>query len=278
MDKDLSPAFLKMDGESFNRLSTYVTNEYGIKLPEAKKSMLESRLNKKVKSLGMNSYGQFLNHIFSDQGRQGDLFDVIDLITTNKTDFFREAAHFQFLTSNFLPSYPSQNIKIWSAGCSSGEEPYTIIMSLEEYKKKNQSLTYSLLASDISLRVIQSAHDAIYTMDRLATIPLEMKRNYFLRSKSNPNLARVKQQYRKKIAYRRINLMDDQFPLKSADYDVIFCRNVLIYFDKQTQEKVIRKFCSHLKPGGILFLGHSESIIGMNLPLQQVEPTTYQLI
>lgn len=266
-----------MDDASFERLSKYVTTEYGIKLPDVKKSMLESRLNKKVKSLSMNSYSQFLDHIFSEQGRQGDLFDVIDLITTNKTDFFREAAHFQFLTSTFLPSYSNQNLKIWSAGCSTGEEPYTLIMALEEYRKRNATLSYSLLASDISMRVIQSAYNGIYTMDKLTTIPLEMKKTYFLRSKVNPDITRIKPQYRNKINFKRINLMDNSFGISKVDLDIIFCRNVIIYFDKPTQEKVIRKFCTYLKPGGLLFLGHSESIMGMNLPLKQLQPTTYQL-
>jgi chemotaxis protein methyltransferase CheR len=279
MDAPSVNAFIRIDDESFERLSSFVTREYGIKLPPVKKSMLESRLNKKVKSLGMNSYNEFLDFLFSDQGKQTELLNVIDLITTNKTDFFREPAHFSFLSGHFLPDYINErnNLKIWSAGCSTGEEPYTLIMMLEEFKKQNPILTYSLLASDISLRVIQSAFNGVYTMDRLAAIPLEMKRSYFLRSKTNANLARVKQQFRKKIQYKRINLMDTNFGLIKSDYDIIFCRNVLIYFDKPTQEEVIKKFCSHLRPGGLLFLGHSESIMGMNLPLTQVRPTVYQL-
>ena len=273
-------SFLSMDSESFDRLSTYVTREYGIKLPLAKKSMLESRLNKKVKTLGLSSYKEFLDFIFSDQGKQGELFQVIDLITTNKTDFFREAAHFHFLTNEFLTPYRTNlnrnNLKIWSAGCSSGEEPYTIIMAMEEYKKKNTEVTYSLLASDVSLRVIQTAYQGIYDIEKIDPVPLELKRAYFTRSKANPKLVRVKPQYRKKIQFKRINFMDNQYGMMKADYDIIFCRNVLIYFDKATQERVINKFCSHLKPGGLLFLGHSESIIGMNVPLKQLRPTVYR--
>jgi len=272
--------FLSMDSESFNRLSTYVTQEYGIKLPLSKKSMLESRLNKKVKSLGLHSYKEFLDFIFSDEGKQGELFNVIDLITTNKTDFFREAAHFHFLTKEFLPSYKNElnrnNLKIWSAGCSTGEEPYTIIMTLEEYKKKNPETTYQLLASDVSIRVIQNAFQGIYDLEKIEPVPMELKRNYFLRSKVNPKLVRVKPQYRKKIQFKRINFMNNQYGLLKEEFDVIFCRNVLIYFDKATQERVIQKFCSHLKPGGLLFLGHSESIIGMNLPLKQIRSTVYR--
>jgi chemotaxis protein methyltransferase CheR len=271
---------LIMDPESFGRLSTFVTHEYGIKLPFAKKSMLESRLNKRVKALGMSSYREFLDFIFSDEGKTTELFHVIDLITTNKTDFFREGAHFNFLANDFLPAYQAgtgrNNLKIWSAGCSTGEEPYTIIMTMEEYKKKHSDVAYSLLASDVSIRVIQAAYQGIYDLEKIDSVPLELKRSYFLRSKTNPNQVRVKPQFRKKTHFKRINFMDDHYGLMKADFDMIFCRNVLIYFDKATQERVINNFCGHLKPGGLLFLGHSESIIGMQLPLKQVRPTVYR--
>ncbi len=280
MDTPNISSILGMDNASFERLSTYVTREYGIKLPVSKKSMLESRLNKKVKTLGLSSYKEFLDFIFSDEGKKEELFHVIDLITTNKTDFFREAAHFQYLTKEFLPAYKNElgrnNLKIWSAGCSSGEEPYTIIMAMEEYKKQHPDTTYSLLASDVSLRVIQTAYQAVYEIEKIDPVPIELKRNYFLRSKTNPKLVRVKPQFRKKLQFKRINFMDNSYGLLKADFDIIFCRNVLIYFDKPTQESVILKFCSHLKPGGLLFLGHSESIIGMNLPLKQIRPTVYR--
>jgi len=271
---------MSMDVESFERLSSFVTRDYGIKLPSTKKSMLESRLNKKVRALGLNSYKEFLDYIFSDEGKQGELYHVVDLITTNKTDFFREADHFHFLSKEFLGKYKTEtgrnNIKIWSAGCSSGEEPYTIVMAMEEYKKNNLDTTYSLLASDVSTRVIQTAFLGIYDIDKIDPVPLDLKRNYFLRSKSNPKLVRVKPQYRKKVQFKRINFMDNHYGVSKAEYDIIFCRNVLIYFDKPTQERVINKFCSHLKPGGLLFLGHSESIIGMNVPLRQIRPTVYR--
>jgi len=279
MDQQL---FVRMDDESFQRLSVYVTREYGIKLPPVKRSMLESRLNKKVKSLGMENYKQFLDYIFSEEGKLNELLQVIDLITTNKTDFFREPGHFNFLTSTFLPQRILQdnyaNLTIWSAGCSTGEEPYTLIMVLEECKRKYPQLTYSMLASDVSTRVIQAAYHGIYAMERISFIPGELKSRYFLRSKADPQIVRIRPELRKKIAYKRINFMEDEFGLRKHSYDIIFCRNVLIYFDKQTQEKVLRKFCEHLKPGGLLFLGHSESTMGMNVPLRQIQPTVYQLI
>jgi chemotaxis protein methyltransferase CheR len=276
------PLFIRMDDESFARLSSYVTREYGIKLPVNKRSMLESRLNKKVKSLGLDNYKQFLDHIFSEEEKQGDLLHVIDLITTNKTDFFREPEHFKFLSGNFLPAWTEQanrqTMNVWSAGCSSGEEPYTLVMVLEEFRKRNPAFNYSLLASDVSIRMIQAAFKGVYTLDKIAAISNEMRRAYFLRSKVQSDLVRVKPEYRKKINYRRINFMDDGFGLIKHDYDIIFCRNVLIYFDKATQERVIRKFAEHLRPGGLLFLGHSESIMGMNVPFRQLRPTVYQVV
>ncbi len=277
----LSTDPIQMDEDCFNRLSSFVTREYGIKLPLAKKSMLESRLNKKVKSLGLASYKEFLDYIFSEEGKQGDLYHVIDLITTNKTDFFREPAHFRFLSDQFLPSYTrdssKRNLRIWSAGCSTGEEPYTIIMMMEEYRKKHGDVNYSILASDVSIRVIQAAFQGIYDIDRIAPVPADMKQTYFLRGKSDPRMVRVKPQYRKKLQFMRINFMDSHFAVGSDTFDIIFCRNVLIYFDKATQEKVIQKFCRLLRPGGLLLLGHSESIIGLNVPLRQVSPTVYRL-
>lgn len=279
MDQQL---FLRMDDDSFQRLSLYVTREYGIKLPPVKRSMLESRLNKKVKSLGMDNYKQFLDHVFSEEGKLNDLFQVIDLITTNKTDFFREPAHFNFLTNTFLPQLirkeSNLNLSIWSAGCSTGEEPYTLLMVLEEYKRKYLHLTYSMLATDVSIRVLQAAYQGIYEIQKISFIPGELKSRYFQRSKTNAELARVRPELRNKITYRRINLMEDDYGLRKGGYDIIFCRNVLIYFDKPTQEKVLQKFCSHLKPSGLLFLGHSESTMGMNLPLKQIQPTVYQLM
>jgi chemotaxis protein methyltransferase CheR len=281
MTPEMENLFVRMDDESFARLSSYVTREYGIKLPVNKRSMLEARLNKKVKSLGMDNYKQFLDFIFSDAGKHGDLFHVIDLITTNKTDFFREPEHFKFLAGSYLSKWSQtegrRNMNIWSAGCSSGEEPYTIVMVMEEFRRRNPQFSYNLLGSDVSIRMIQNAFKGVYTSDRIAGLPMELKRAYFLRSKTQPDLVRIKPEYRKKIIYKRINFMDDGYGLLKHDYDIIFCRNVLIYFDKATQEGVIRKFISHLRPGGLLFLGHSESIMGMEIPLRQIQPTVYQL-
>lgn len=274
--------FIKMDDDSFQRLSTYVTREYGIKLPPSKRSMLESRLNKKVKSLGLRNYTEFVNHILGDEGKRSDLMDVIDLITTNKTDFFREPEHFRFLSDTFLPQWiekaKGKCLNIWSAGCSTGEEPYTLLMVLEEFKRKYPMFNYSILATDVSFRVLQAAYQGIYSGDKVRVLPLETQRKYLLRSKAQPDLYRIKPEYRKKIAYKRINLMDDVYPVTPNEFHIIFCRNVLIYFSKQVQEKLIRNFSSHLHGQGVLFLGHSESMMGMEVPFKQLRPTIYQVV
>jgi len=271
---------VKMDDKSFARLTSYVTGEYGIKLPEAKKTMLEARLQKKIRSLGMDSYEKFLNFIFSEQGKQKELLDVIDLITTNKTDFFRERGHFHFLANQFIPEYlegsGDSRLKIWSAGCSTGEEPYTLVIVLEDLIRAGYRFAYDLLATDISIRVIQTAHKGIYPLDGIQTVSPDQRKRYFLKSTTGNSMVRVKQEFRNKITYKRLNLMNPNYGFRAQEFDVIFCRNVLIYFDKATKEKVINKLCKHLKPGGILFLGHSESIIGMNVPLEQVGTTTYK--
>jgi chemotaxis protein methyltransferase CheR len=148
-------------------------------------------------------------------------------------------------------------------------------MVMEEYKKQFPEYAYSLLASDISIRALQTAYQGIYDIEKTDPVPLDLKREYLLRSKSDPKIIRIKPRYRSKISFKRINFMDNQLGV-NKDYDIIFCRNVLIYFNKNTQEQVIHKFCNHLKPGGLLFLGHSESIIGMNVPLKQISPTVFR--
>ncbi|AYB34498.1 CheR family methyltransferase [Chryseolinea soli] len=273
--------FFRMDEESFARLSQYVTQTYGIQLPATKKSILENHLDEKVKNLAMSSYKEFVDFILNSGSSEDELLHVLDLITTHKTEFFREASHFQFLTQQFLPRHQQENncdnLKIWSAGCSTGEEPYSLLMTLEEYKKIHPKLTYTLLASDISTRVMHTACHGEYDVEKMQTVPSGMRHTYFMCDKADPKQVKIKPHYRTKIQYKRVNLMHDNYGLAKHDLDIIFCRNVLIYFEKPTQEQVIRKFCNLLRPGGLLFLGHSESVMGMNLPLSQVGNAVYQV-
>jgi chemotaxis protein methyltransferase CheR len=210
---------------------------------------------------------------------------MIDVVTTNKTDFFREPAHFEYLDQVVLPGLIQQRggsgphkLKIWSAGCSTGEEPYTLAIVLREFVEKHPGLKLQpeILATDISTRVLESAKKAIYPHERVQPIPAPLRRKYLLRSRDRrQDTVRMDPCLRTMLRFRRLNFMDDEFGLQDR-YDVIFCRNVIIYFDKPTQERLMHKFCRHLHSGGYLFLGHSESLHGFQVPLVQVAPTVYR--
>lgn len=273
----------RMTESEFQKLSTFIYKEYGIKMPPAKKTMLQSRLHKRLRALNMSSFKDYIEFVFSKEGMERELVHMIDVVSTNKTDFFRESAHFDFLHELVLPEFHSNNpshrpMKLWSAGCSSGEEPYTMAMVLTDFSIQYPSFNFNIYATDISSRALQKGVNAIYEEERIAQIPLSIKRKYFLRSKnrSNPTV-RVIPALRKKVMFQRLNFMASSYSVHDM-FDVIFCRNVLIYFDRVTQEKVINKLCMKLKSDGYFFLGHSESITNMNVPLKQVKPTIFKRI
>ncbi|MEO6188295.1 MAG: CheR family methyltransferase [Ginsengibacter sp.] len=267
----------------FNKLSGFILHNYGIKLPIAKKTMLEGRLQKRLRALSLTSFKDYCEYVFSDEGQQKELVHMIDVVTTNKTDFFREAVHFDFLTNNILPKYLETDLngkpfKVWSAGCSTGEEPYTLAMVMSEFSEKYAAFDFNILATDISSRALHAAATAVYTKEKAAPIPLLLKKKYLLKSKDEENkTVRIIPQLRSKVCFRSFNFLDGNFSFGQT-FNVVFCRNVLIYFDRPTQEKVILKLCSKLESGGYLFLGHSESISSMHLPLVQIQPTTFKKI
>lgn len=265
----------------FDHLARLVYSQCGIKLPAAKKVMLESRLAKRLRANNMNSFGDYIALLDSNEGMSAELIHMIDVVTTNKTDFFREPHHFDFLSREILPLYNSgtmRNIKIWSAACSSGEEPYTLAMVLQEYVNEHRGMDYSIYASDVSTEILHKAATAIYNMDRVSGIPLAIKQKYLLKSKGQEKpTVRIVPELRRKVSFGRINFMDAVLPVDEY-FDVIFCRNVLIYFDKPTQQEVLLKLCGKLKTNGYLFVGHSESLFQLKLPLRQIKPTIYQRI
>lgn len=273
----------KMTNSEFNRLSSFILNNYGIKLPIAKKTMLEGRLQKRLRALNISSFREYCEYVFSPEGRQIELIHMIDVITTNKTDFFREGVHFDFLSNNILPNYLNNNFtgkqfKIWSAGCSTGEEPYTLAMVLSEFSEKYTGFDFNIFATDISGRALNAATTAVYTLEKALPVPLTFKKKYLLKSKNDQKkTVRIVPGLRTKVRFERYNLLDENIAC-TENFNVVFCRNVLIYFDRPTQEKVILKLCSKLEPGGYLFLGHSESVSNMNLPLMQIQPTIFKKI
>ncbi len=270
----------KLSDDEFKRLSEFIYREYGIKMPPAKKIMLQGRLQKRLRELEITSFKEYVDYVFSKEGQDNEIIHMIDVVSTNKTDFFREPVHFEFLSQQVVPEFAQKTglkypMKIWSAGCSSGEEPYTIAIVLMECKEKFNNLDFQILGTDISTRILQTAIDAIYKENRIEGIPLHILKKYFLKSKDRTNpTVRLVPEIRKKVSYMRVNLMEPAYPVPEL-YDVIFCRNVLIYFDRLTQENVIKKLCTYLKTDGYFFLGHSESITGMTVPLKQIKPTIF---
>lgn len=278
METNINMTFhnIKMSDAIFNKLSNFIYQELGIKMPEVKRVMLESRLHRRLKELNVNTFEEYCNIVFNKKGSNSEIVHMIDVVTTNKTDFFREPAHFDYLKSVILPQFTRRPLKIWSSACSSGEEPYTLAMVLQEAVENNQLYDYNILASDISTRMLKTGLDAIYPLQRLEGIPLNIIKKNFLKSKDPLNkTARIIPELRNKVTFIRLNLMEDLSEVKDM-FDVIFCRNVLIYFDRQTQEKVINKLCGKLKNDGYFFLGHSESITGMNVSLVNQQPTIFK--
>ncbi len=272
-----------MTDKNFQRLGRYIQTRYGIKLPMAKKIMLESRLQKRLKVLNMDSFDEYCNYIFSGKGSSTELLKMVDAVTTNKTDFFREPAHFDRMVDDLLPGLVASKgigirrpLRLWSAGCSTGEEPYSLAMLLEHFKESARDFRYEILATDICTEVLQKAKAAIYDEERVKPVPELLRRRFLLRSKNRSDgLVRVNSQIRSRVEFSRLNLMDRTFEFKHR-FDIIFCRNVIIYFDRATQHELIGKFYDCLQPEGYLFLGHSETLLGLDLPLESVAPTVYR--
>ncbi len=284
MENSVSPLTYydaKLSANDFERLSKFIYGQYGIKMPEAKHIMLQSRLQKRLRALQIPSFSDYVDYVFSPQG-ETEIISMMDVVSTNKTDFFRENQHFEFLTDTILPEFYQvrrQNyVKVWSAGCSSGEEPYTLAIVLSEFAKRFRGFDFQILGSDLSTIVLEKAVTAIYPEERVSVIPMDLKKKYLLKSKDRTKpTVRIVPELRAKTSFMRLNFMDDFYDVPN-NFDIIFCRNVLIYFDRSTQEKVINKLCRHLKPGGYFFLGHSESVTGINVPLKQLKPTVFKRI
>ncbi|MEN8258943.1 MAG: protein-glutamate O-methyltransferase CheR [Thermodesulfobacteriota bacterium] len=268
---------------NFLKVATFVQDNYGIKMPPSKKTMLTCRLQKRMRQVGIASLDNYIDFVFSPQGRGAELVHMVDALTTNKTDFFREANHFETLTGRIIPlllgnkeGQEDQSIRIWSAACSSGEEPYTLAMTLREHSDRHRRLPFSILASDISTKVLKKAGRAIYDEGRIGDVPLSLRKKYLLKSKGHSrSLVQFKPLIREAVTFRRINLMDDAFGIREK-MDIIFCRNVLIYFSKEDQLSLMHRFAKQLAPGGFLFIGHSESLSGMDVPFTPFLPTIYQ--
>ena len=267
----------------YTRLCELVYREAGIHLGTGKRTMLEARIKRRLKVLNLASYRQYCDYLFGQQGLKDEILHLIDVVTTNKTDFFREPAHFDYLMQTALRemvanSQPGRPLLIWSAGCSSGEEPYTLAMLLSEYAEAHPGFQFRLLATDISTTVLEKAAQGVYAGAVVEPVPAHMRRKYLMRSRNrNSDQVRVVPELRGLIEFRRLNFMDRDYGVETKA-DAIFCRNVIIYFDRQTQENILLKLSHHLVPRGYLFVGHAESLHDMHLPVSPVAPALYRRV
>jgi len=244
--------------------------------------MLEGRLQKRLRVLGMKSFAEYIDYLFDPAENSQELVLMIDHVTTNKTDFFREPDHFDYLRERVLPAwwekYRTRRLMLWSAGCSTGQEPYTLAMVLQDFAASRPGFDFQILATDISTRVLEQARKAVYHEDLLAPVPSMFKPKYLLRSKDRQSgLVRIVPQLRAKVRFRRLNFLDGDFGLREP-LDIIFCRNVIIYFDRPTQVRLLQRFYGHMRSGAHLFMGHSETLSGLDVPLVSVASTVYRKI
>jgi chemotaxis protein methyltransferase CheR len=274
-----NPAQDGLNHRDFRKLAEYIYNYSGIKMPDTKRTMLEGRLRKRLRATGHRSFGDYCNFLFRDNGLESEAIYLIDVVTTNKTDFFREPNHFEYMEKHALPALAAdghKRIRAWSSACSTGAEPYTMAMVMAEAVSAQVINDYTILATDLSTDVLRKAHSGIYPRDLLEPVPSTLMQKYVMQPNDKQRRdVRISPRLRSKIGFARLNLMDPTYQIGDA-VQIIFCRNVLIYFDKKTQAHVLTQLCNRLVTGGYLFIGHSETITGINLPLRQVANTVFQ--
>ncbi|MBV6457198.1 MAG: Chemotaxis protein methyltransferase [Fimbriimonadaceae bacterium] len=275
-----------MTKAEFEALRQLVFEMTGIKLADSKQQMLLSRLGKRLRANNLTTFRDYLNLLRSDLRGKGEMSEFINAVTTNKTGFFREPHHFDFIINQVIPeakksSLPaSRNLSVWHAGCSTGEEAYTLAIALREGVPDINSWNVRQLATDIDSNVLDQARKGIYEIEKLEPVPLPLVRKYFLRGKGERSeQVRVKPELGEWLSLQRFSLLDKSWPIgESTRFDVIFCRNVMIYFDKPTQRELVARFRNCLRPNGYLIIGHSESLFGISDELELIGRTVYQRI
>lgn len=269
--EDLDP----LTPAQFRRITDLLYSICGIQMKEGKEPLVKARLWKRVKNLGLESFKEYVDLVQGPSGRD-ELLQMVDVLTTNKTSFFREAQHFEFLRDCLRGEFRgNRKLRIWCAGCSTGQEPYTLAITLLKDMAENSRNDVRILATDISNRVLETAKAGVYEPDNFVGVdPSIMKRHFTPHTEGGMKAYRVTDQLRSLVSFARLNLMEG-WPMKGP-FDFIFCRNVMIYFDKETQERLVGRFRDILMPGGYLFVGHSESLTGRVEGFSYVQPAVYR--
>ncbi len=263
----------------FQQISQLVKQTCGINLHDGKKELVKARLAKRLRQTGLGSFEDYLNHV-RDDDTGAEMTSMLDSISTNLTQFFRENAHFEFLKTTLIPALAKKKreqakLRIWSAGCSSGEEPYSLGILLRQEFPELVNWDIRILATDLSTRVLAKAREGVYDHERLRDVPSKWISDCFTRLGPRGRAHyKVNNPVRQMITFGRLNLME-RWPMRGP-FDVIFCRNVMIYFDKPTQGRLVQRYWDILDSGGMLFVGHSESLTGTNHRFKYVQPAVYQ--
>ncbi|HZS44591.1 MAG TPA: protein-glutamate O-methyltransferase CheR [Blastocatellia bacterium] len=266
---------VELADKHFKAVSERLYKLCGINLTDGKEGLVKSRLLKRLRHLGLENFDQYFDYLDKDKTGK-ELSTMVDSLTTNKTSFFRESSHFDYLQMNLFPEIAAQggHCRIWSAGCSTGEEPYTIGMLLCEAFSNIERMNIRILATDISNQVLARASAGVYDEETLHDVPAQLRKKYFQPVQAKqPQTYKVVDKVRSLVKFARLNLMGD-WPMKGP-FDIIFCRNVMIYFDKPTQQELVNCFWELLRPGGHLFVGHSESLNSSGRQFRYVQPAVY---
>jgi len=268
---------LEISQDEYAKISTYIRENYGISLSEKKRTFIISRLGNIVKTKGFNTINDYFEHIQEDK-TGNTVIEMINKLTTNYTYFYREHKHFEYMKNIVLPSLVkkealSKDMRIWSAGCATGEEPYTLQMIIKDVLRESYaSWNTDILATDISTNALAKAREGVYPNEAIDKMPPEWKNKYFQRLDEDNSI--IKNEIKSRIIFKRFNLMDP-FPFKRRLH-VIFCRNVMIYFDAETKNKLVDKFYEMMEPGGYLFIGHAESIDRNASRYNYIQPAVYR--
>jgi chemotaxis protein methyltransferase CheR len=272
---------MSVSGKAYRVLTDLVYEHSRIRLGAEKQTLLANRLQKRLRTLGLTSYDDYCAVLQSNDGAQ-EIEELVDLISTNHTRFFREPNHFSFLANRVLPALvprlitSGSTLRLWSAAASSGEEPYTIAIVVAEHSRTCPSLDWQITASDISRRMLGHAQKGIYQMDSVESVPPELLRRYFQKGVGvRAGACRIKREVQEHVRFERINLFQAEYPMLPKQH-VIFCRNVMIYFDPPSRASAVQRLIRQLSPGGYLVVGNAESLLGINHGLQQIQQGIYQ--
>lgn len=264
----------ELSENQFKKISRLVHSLCGINLKDGKQALVRARLMKRLRALKLLDFDEYMAYLESREGR-GEINFMIDVMTTNKTHFFRESEHFNYLCDHVLAKLNHRKMRFWTAACSSGEEPFSLAILLKENIPEIGFHDIRILATDISMRMLDRARKAVYGEEVLRDVPPLFLQKYFTKLRQSPSRQYLlKEEIRKMVQLAWLNLMDP-WPMKGP-FDVIFCRNVMIYFDRQTQQNLINRFWNLLGPGGHLFVGHSEGLSAVQHNFRYVRPAVYR--